>query len=296
MDNTLSNNDTEILLKENEFLKRENEKLKKEAVNLAEANVRAAELMVKLEEAQEQAEQANNFKSEFLANMSHELRTPLHGILSFARFGSKKCTTQDHQKVCSYFEKIEQCGLILLNLVNDLLDLAKLESGKMNFSYQKADITTLITSVIDGLNSLISEKDLEIQFNPIPSSIVLIDEVKIQQVVRNLMSNAIKFSPSGAIIEVTMTQQDDLVGVEIKDQGMGIPEEELNVVFDKFFQSSKTKSGTGGTGLGLAICREIINNHDGHIWAENNFSIGAKFCFTLPIKKKVIINLNPGTR
>ena len=284
-DYTLPNHDTEILLKEIELLKKKNEELKKEGIKLAEANIRAAELMVELEEAQEQAEQANNAKSEFLANMSHELRTPLHGILSFARFGLKKHTTSDHQKLSFYFKQIEQCGLILLELVNDLLDLSKLESGKMNFSFEKADITTLMTSVIDEFNSLFSEKNLEIQYNPIPSAIVFMDEVKIQQVIRNLLSNAAKFTPDGARIEVTMSLQEDSVRIEIMDQGVGIPEGELDLVFDKFIQSSKTKSGAGGTGLGLAICREIIRNHNGQIWAENNLGSGATFIFTLPMGK-----------
>lgn len=288
-DNTLPNHNTEILLKEIELLKRKNEKLKMEGIKLAEANIRAAELMVELEEAQEKADRANNAKSDFLANMSHELRTPLHGILSFTRFGSKKCTTPDHKKLSFYFKQIEQCGLILLQLVNDLLDLSKLESGNMNFTFEKADITTLMTSVIDEFNSLLSEKNLEIQFNPIPSAIIFMDEVKIQQVIRNLLSNAAKFTPDGATIEVTMSLQDDSVKVEIKDQGVGIPEGELNLVFDKFIQSSKTKSGAGGTGLGLAICREIIKNHNGQIWAENNSNSGATFIFTLPVRKDGVL-------
>ena len=287
IDNTTSNRKAKILLKEIEHLKRENEDLRKESAKLADANIRAAELMVELEEAQEQAEQANNAKSEFLANMSHELRTPLHGILSFARFGTKKCTSPDHQKLSSYFKEIEQCGLILLQLVNNLLDLAKLESGKMSFSFNGVDITALVSSVLNEFTSLLSEKDLEIQFSPVSNVVIFIDEVKIQQVLRNLMSNAVKFSPDGAAIEVTIIRQNDLVRVEIKDQGIGIPEREMDVVFDKFFQSSKTKSGAGGTGLGLAICREIISHHNGRIWAENNPSSGAKFCFTLPMKSQV---------
>ena len=243
-------------------------------------------MMEEVNTAKDKAEKANKSKNEFLANMSHELRTPLHGIMSFSRFGIKKCTTPDNQKLSSYFQKIEQCGLILLNLVNDLLDLAKLESGKINFNFEKTELAPLVASVVDEFFSQLSEKNLEIQFYPASSIFVIADEVKIQQVIRNLISNAVKFSPSGASIEVTMTQKNDSVTVEVKDQGIGIPEEELKVVFDKFFQSSKTKSGSGGTGLGLAICQEIISNHGGHIWTENNSHKGAKFCFTLPIKKE----------
>ncbi len=235
--------------------------------------------------AKEAAEAANRAKSNFMTNISHELRTPLHGVISFARLGIKKNTTASPEKRLHFFQKINESGETLLTLLNDLLDLAKLEAGRMTFEFRQADIGLLIDEVIDEFRPLAAERQLVIEFNKQAERyVVVIDKMKIRQVLRNLFSNAIKFSPEGGHIEVHLEQRDQMLLVSLRDQGTGIPENELETIFDKFTQSSKTKTGAGGTGLGLPICREIIHGHQGKIWAENNPEGGACFYFQLPLE------------
>jgi PAS domain S-box-containing protein len=244
-----------------------------------------------LMQAIEQAEQANHAKSEFLANMSHEIRTPLHGILSFSKFGLNKSDTADRAKVKDYFNKINTSGERLLDLVNDLLDLSKLEAGKMEFDFSEQNMTALIRCVVDEYVSLVSEREIEMRFdlpsNPLAAQI---DQRGLMQVTRNLLGNALKFSPAKTAIEVkleTKSLQDGRPGaiVSIRDHGPGIPEDEIDLIFDKFVQSSKTKSGAGGTGLGLSICTEIMRGHGGRVWAENHPDGGAVFYYELPLRQ-----------
>ena len=234
--------------------------------------------------AKREAEAANRAKSEFLANMSHELRTPLHSILSFASFGTKKYASAKPEKLLDYFNTIKKSGQTLLELLNDLLDLAKLESKKVMFAFEPSDLGVLVRSVTNELDTLLSERNLSIRHEVSRfDGEVTLDADKIKQVLRNLLDNAIKFSPEGGTIDVDVCRVDSSVRVSVRDQGPGIPQDELETVFDKFIQSSKTKTGAGGTGLGLAICHEIIAAHKGRIWAENRPEGGTVFSFEIPL-------------
>ena len=243
--------------------------------------------------SQQEAEFANQAKSEFLSNISHEIRTPMHQILSYSKFGVDKINKVKKDKHLHYFSKINFIGKNLLSLLNDLLDLSKLESGKLDYKMERTDLKRIIENVSNEFVSLVDEKGvaLELPQNNLQSEIVC-DESKISQVIRNLLSNAIKFTPPNHKINVSI-EEDKLVAVgddqtipalliRISDQGVGIPEDELKSVFDKFIQSSTTKTGAGGTGLGLAICKEILEAHNGKIWAENNAENGSTFSFLLP--------------
>ena len=249
-----------------------------------------------LRSAKEAAEKASEAKSEFLANMSHELRTPMHSVLSFAGLGEERAHAQQQEKLAHYFQRIHQSGDRLLTLLNNLLDLSKLEAGMMQLNLSRQDIGLLVREAIAESEGWAAARHIHIELDmSLPDPWIILDPVRFGQVIRNLLSNAVKFSSADTCVRVLISaahlprgrRASDLadipaVRVEVRDEGIGIPEEELELVFDKFVQSSKTKTGAGGTGLGLAICREIVIAHRGTITACNNPGGGASLIVTLP--------------
>lgn len=250
-----------------------------------------------LQRAKEAAERANQAKTEFLTNMSHELRTPLHAVLAFARLGHLRAGKVEVERVRDYFDSIRASGNQLLSLVNDLLDLSKLETGNARLAYVALDLRQHLTAVVKELSALLEGKQLTCRVSKdIPGVLIAGDPQRIDQLLRNLIGNAIKYSPEGKtiLIEIALAslprgrRQEDVgelpaVRVTISDEGVGIPAAELETIFDKFIQSSLTASGAGGTGLGLAICREIVHAHRGIIRARNRDEGGAAFDVLLPL-------------
>ena len=241
----------------------------------------------KLRREKDAAELANKSKSEFLANMSHELRTPMHGILSYANFGKKRINKVSREKLLLYFNEISDSGDRLMVLLNDLLDLAKLEAGMMHYTMRKQDICENISMLVDTYNLSIKEKDIQLKVNCSTLPLIAVfDSDRISQVLRNLLSNGIKFSEPGKEIRIETTTKvttangdnQPVIIISIYDQGVGIPKDELKTIFDKFTESSKTKTAAGGTGLGLTICKHIVQDHeDAEIWAEANPDGGTIF-------------------
>ena len=259
-----------------------------------ELEKRVEERTQELRIAKELAEVANTAKSEFLANISHELRNPMHHILSYSKYGVEKFNKVSQEKLLHYIKQIRKSGERLMFLLNDLLDLSKMEAGRMSYKMEEKNIWQIIKDSKTEFSSIIQEKELSLKLDfPETAALVECDGYKIGQVMHNLLSNAVRYSADRTTIlislrnELIKTGEHHKQGVKIavSDQGVGSPEDELESVFDKFTQSSKTKTGAGGTGLGLAICHEIISAHHGKIWAQNNSESGATFSFFLPYKQ-----------
>lgn len=246
----------------------------------------------------EKAETANREKSEYLANLSHELRTPMHAILGFSSLGSSKVGSAPDEKIAGYFSRINESGQRLLTLLNDLLDLSKMEAGRIDFEYLENDLQVTVNTVLEKLGPLICEHSLTLVIEPASvETTAVYDNEKIFQVIHNLLTYTIKITPDGNNIRIyydkTKLQLDEsnhqpaiennAISVSIQNQGKGLSEDELNAGFDEFVQSRKIVSGNGGTGLGLLISKEIIERHGGVITLNNSrANDGIVFTFTLP--------------
>ena len=216
--------------------------------------------------------------------MSHELRTPMHGILSFAKFGVNKADIASKEKLGKYFSNILISGERLLHLLDDLLDLSKIEVGKMVFNKVESNLIEVVERCCVEQEQQLKDMKIIVKVDVATNDVNtgIFDEAGIGQVVTNLLSNAIKFSPENSVITIVIAKDDGELKFSIQDQGVGIPSDELEDIFDVFIQSSKTDTGAGGTGLGLAICKKIIEGHAGKIWAENGNEGGALFTFIIP--------------
>ncbi|OGG96863.1 MAG: hypothetical protein A2527_00345 [Candidatus Lambdaproteobacteria bacterium RIFOXYD2_FULL_50_16] len=245
--------------------------------------------------AKDRAEEATRAKSEFLANMSHEIRTPMNAILGFAEI--LKGRIKDNQSK-QYLESINASGKNLLALINDILDLSKVEAGKLTLEITPVSIAQVIQDVTQIFSQKIKEKGLElvIEMDPrVPPSLML-DETRLRQVLLNLVGNAIKFTAHGQIkvtVEVLVLTS-ELVNLRflVQDTGIGLDPQFKSLVFGAFEQSpGQSNANFGGTGLGLAICRRLVSMMGGEIWVESDLGQGCQFYFTLP--QVIIAEIDP---
>lgn len=232
--------------------------------------------------ARDLAQQASRTKSEFVANISHELRTPLQSILGFSELGMAR--GRQHEKLAAMFGDIHAAGLRMLGLVNDLLDISKIESTVGAFHFERNDVRDIIEDVAAELEMLLQQRKLQLALNLGRMPLVAkVDTARFSQVVRNVLANAVKFAPEGSRIDVgAQVQGENTIHIQVRDRGPGIPAAELEKIFQAFVQSSQTRDGSGGTGLGLAICRKIMTAHGGRIHATNAPGEGAIFHITVP--------------
>jgi PAS domain S-box-containing protein len=234
------------------------------------------------------AQQAAKAKSEFISNISHELRTPMHAILSYSKMGIEDCGSETPEALKDYFTKIQSAGARLLSLINNLLDISRMDAGKLAFKKSLSDFSKVVEHTLNELDTLIKSKLVSVTTETATENTkAIFDKQRMIQVMVNLISNAVRFSSSGDVIRVRLADGrlpdgGQALCCSVADNGPGIPEGELEAVFGKFIQSSKTKTGAGGTGLGLAICRDIVEAHSGTIWAENRKPKGAVLSFTIP--------------
>jgi signal transduction histidine kinase len=237
-----------------------------------------------LEVSKARAEAANEAKSEFLRNMSHEFRTPLHGMRNFSTFGMDSSETAERSILRGYFQRIDMMTTRLVGLTEGILDVAQMESGTGVFTLAKHNIAETCSEVIAEQQAAIAKKGVHVILHEPEHPVeVIYDRNKIFQVLVNVLGNAIKFTPPGKNIVFDIEHNDKEFKVSVTDQGVGIPEAELEAIFKKFVQSTRTKTDAGGTGLGLSICKNIIRGHEGKIWAENNADGGATLSFTIPL-------------
>lgn len=247
--------------------------------------IRNARLFKEIEEKGGQLARADKHKSEFLANMSHELRTPLNAILGYTELILDKIYGEVPEQIDEVLKRLEKNGRHLLTLINDVLDLSKIEAGKFSLSLNDYSMTELVQTVLTSVESLAAEKNLALKMelvNDLP--IGKGDDQRLAQVLLNLLGNAIKFTEEGEVlIKATVSEQSFLV--EVSDTGPGISEEDLQIVFMEFRQidGSSTKR-KGGTGLGLAIAKKIIEMHGGRIWVTSEHGKGSIFNFSIPIR------------
>lgn len=229
--------------------------------------------------------EANTIKGQFLANVSHELRTPLTSIIGFAEL-LREAASAEGGRTLRYSENIVSSGRMLLGLINDLLDLAKIEAGKLELHIAPIDLADLARNLIDFMRPLADKKSLQLVADVQPDLPPFIsDPGRIQQILYNLLSNAVKFTPDGGLVELTVRRQDsDAIQLAVRDTGIGISEELLPRVFEKFRQldGSVTRE-YGGTGLGLAISKELVTLLKGTIEVRSEVGKGSTFTVTLPV-------------
>jgi two-component system sensor histidine kinase GlrK len=228
-------------------------------------------------------QKVDRMKSDFFSLMSHELRTPLTSIKEgtnlFLEGKGGEVTERQKRLLTIVAEESNR----LIQLVNSLLDLSKLEAGIAAFQFIRADLAPLITIVIREIEPLAEAKGIRIKRDIQESPRVSMDTERILQVLRNLLGNAIKFTPKGGVIEISLQAKDGVVEVSVADTGPGIPEEQTAIIFDKFRQAVHQGSRKiQGTGLGLAIVKQIIQSHGGRVWVESAVGRGSTFRFTLP--------------
>ena len=268
-----------------EELQDQAEEMQDQAEELQRTSDELQEQNIELDTQKKQVESANKLKSEFLSNMSHELRTPLNSIMALSRVLIVQAKDKLSDEENDYLEIVERNGKNLLALINDILDLSKIEAGKMDILAGPVSIGTLVRIVKENMQSLAVEKGLALNLKvsgDLPK--VVTDESKIHQALLNIVSNAVKFTEKGSV-DILVEQSSENIIVQVEDSGIGISKEMLPHIFDEFRQVDGTSSRKyEGTGLGLAIASKLLNVLGGSISVQSEFNKGTVFTITIPIK------------
>jgi len=253
-----------------------------------------------LEVARAAAMEAKNFRGQFLANMSHELRTPLNAIIGFSETMLNFPMMYDNQLLPDPYKtdmtQIYNSGRHLLQIINDILDLSKVDAGRLEMEMERVEIDPVFSGVLSTAQGLIGEKPVQLKretIGVIPD--VKADSLRLRQVILNLMSNAAKFTDTGSITLGARDSGNGEVMIWVKDTGIGIPAQDIDKIFEEFRQgTSGRRKGRAGSGLGLAISRQLLNLMGGRIWVESSVGMGSSFYFTLPIYQPEPVNEKQG--
>ncbi|HSF48682.1 MAG TPA: HAMP domain-containing sensor histidine kinase, partial [Burkholderiales bacterium] len=225
-------------------------------------------------------------KSEFLANMSHELRTPLNAIIGFSEVLDQRLFGELNPKQAEYVKDINASGQHLLSLINDILDLSKIEAGRMELQVSEFSLPAALENALTLVRERASRRGVRLALeltNGIGN--VKADERKVKQILLNLLANAIKFTPAGGKVSVSAKRNGDAVEIAIQDTGIGIAPEHHELIFEEFRQlGPESGQKREGTGLGLALARRFVELHSGRMWVESAPGKGATFTFTIPVR------------
>ena len=251
--------------------------------------IQNARLFREIEEKSRQIETANRHKSEFLANMSHELRTPLNAIIGFSEVLGERMFGELNEKQAEYTDDILSSGRHLLSLINDILDLSKVEAGRMELELTKFDLPMAIDNALTLIRERASRHGIKLHHSVDERLGELTgDERKIKQILLNLLSNAVKFTPEGGRVDVDAVSSDGVVEISVSDTGIGIAPQDQETIFEEFRQvGTDYAQKREGTGLGLTLTRKFVELHGGKIWVESELGRGSRFIFTLPIDRDI---------
>jgi signal transduction histidine kinase len=249
--------------------------------------IQNARLFHEIEDKSRQLEAASQHKSEFLANMSHELRTPLNAIIGFSEVLSDRMFGELNEKQEEYLQDIHASGQHLLSLINDILDLSKIEAGRMELELTDFDLPSASENALILVRERAVRRGIALS-TTIDKNLGTIrgDERKVKQVLLNLLSNALKFTPEGGRIDLRAAMNEGMAEISVTDTGVGIAPEDQKVIFEEFRQVGTADKKVEGTGLGLALSRKFIELHGGRIWVQSQVGHGSTFTFTLPVRRE----------
>jgi signal transduction histidine kinase len=242
----------------------------------------------------EEVERANRLKNEFLASMSHELRTPLHTILGFSELLGEETEGPLNPKQKRFVNHIHRDAQHLLQLINDILDLSKVEAGHLQIEPRPFSLEQALDEVLGSVGPLAGAKSIVIAKEIPDGLIVEADRTRVKEVLYNLLSNAVKFTPEQGSIRVSARPQNNQAAISVSDTGVGIAPQEQESIFEAFRQVGATTRGVReGAGLGLAISRRLVEQHGGRIWVESAAGHGSTFIFTLPATAPASVEAEP---
>jgi signal transduction histidine kinase len=254
------------------------DRIRAATADLAEQNTR-------LQWQSRELEKANRLKSEFLASMSHELRTPINALIGYASLMLDRIYGELTSRQEEGLTRIQGAAQHLLALINDILDLAKIEAGRMPLHLEDVTLADIVTEIAQQIEPLVKKKALTFTVDMPPTDLILhTDRTKVKQILLNLLSNAVKFTPQGNVW-LTVSKDEEDLRFDVRDTGIGIRASDLESIWEDFRQVDQSRTREfGGTGLGLSITRKLVDALGGHVFAESTFGVGSTFTVVLPVR------------